>query len=233
MKTYDKLAVVLSDSFGLSNVAAFILAFFIIYAVIYVILKISKRLIEKRLARSKTLSEMNRTAGMFVGFIKGSLVALVVAVALILVPFGKDTKAMLENSTFITFAKIFEPYVMSLFGDKQLFEAASKINQNPQAAGVKMMESKELQQIASHPKLQEFAQDPEVKKLVEKQDVVGLMANKKFLDLMNDKEIMDIIRKVDIQKLLADINSSGSGPKLDMPGLPKAEQPSGASPSGE
>lgn len=212
MRTYDKLAEVLTNTFGFSNISAFILAFVVICAFIYVILKILKYAIEKKIAQSETMTQANKTAGMFAGFIKGVLVSLVIAIGVIVMPLGEAAKERLGGSNFISFAKVFKPYVINLFGDKELFEAASKMSMDPKAPDAKMVsamaESKEFLKIVNHPKLQEFAQDEEIKKLVEKQDVMGLMSNKKFLELLNDKEMMDIIRSVDIKKLLKDMDSA-------------------------
>lgn len=213
MKTYDKLASVLTDLFGLANISAFLLSFAIICAFIYILLKVSKYLIEKKIAQSETMTQANKTAGMFAGFVKGTLVALVVAIGIILMPFNKETRDNLDNSTFLTFAKIFKPYIINLFGDKELFEAAAKMSQSEPGANARaaesMASSKEFQKIVAHPKLQRFAQDAEIRALVEKQDVMGLMSNKKFLELMNDKEMMDLIRTVDVKRLLKDMNAGG------------------------
>jgi len=212
MKTYDKLAVVLTNAFGLSNVSAFILSFVLICVLIYIVLKILKYKIEKKIAQSETMTQANKTAGMFAGFAKGVLVSLVIAVGVVVMPLSDAVKERLGGSNFMALAKILKPYAINLFGDKELFEAASNMSMDPKAADPKMIEkmaeSKEFLKIVNHPKLQEFTQDEEIKKLVEKQDVMGLMSNKKFLELMNDKEMMDIIRTVDIKKLLKDMNSA-------------------------
>ncbi|HOT77081.1 MAG TPA: CvpA family protein, partial [Candidatus Wallbacteria bacterium] len=201
------------DLFGLANISAFLLSFAIICAFIYILLKVSKYLIEKKIAQSETMTQANKTAGMFAGFVKGALVALVVAIGIILMPFNKETRDNLDNSTFLTFAKIFKPYIINLFGDKELFEAAAKMSQSEPGANARaaesMASSKEFQKIVAHPKLQRFAQDAEIRALVEKQDVMGLMSNKKFLELMNDKEMMDLIRTVDVKRLLKDMNAGG------------------------
>jgi len=230
MKTYDKLAVVLTSAFGFSNISAFLLAFFIIFVFIYIALKVSKYFIEKKIAQSETMTQANKTAGMFAGFAKGLLITLVIAVGIIVMPFNKQTKDKLDNSIFLTAAQILKPYALNLFGDKELFEAAEEMGRAPKGDNAKMAQSmaasKEFQKIVSHPKLQAFAQDKEIMALVEKQDVMGLMSNKKFLALMNDKEMMEILRSIDMKKLLKDMKSAGGAnggglpPGLDkLPGL--------------
>jgi len=212
MRTYDKLAAVLTNTFGFSNISAFILAFVFICAFIYILLKILKYVIEKKIAQSETMTQANKTAGMFAGFVKGVLVSSVIAIGVILMPLGQTAKERLEGSNFISLAKVFKPYVINLFGDKEIFEAASKMSMDAKGPDAKMVsamaESKEFIKIVNHPKLQEFAQDEDIKKLVEKQDFMGLMSNKKFLELLNDKEMMDIIRSVDIKKLLKDMEQA-------------------------
>lgn len=221
MKTYDKLAALLTGVFGISNIAAFLLSFAIICLLIYVTLKVAKYYIEKKIAQSETMTQANRTAGMFAGFAKGLLVTLVVSVGVVVMPFDPATRAKLGGSVFLSVAEVLKPYAINLFGDKELFEAAAQMSRAPKGDSAKMAQSmagsQEFQKIINHPKLQEFAQDKEILALVQKQDVMGLMSNKKFLELMNDKEMMELLRSIDMKKLLKDMSAAGRATGKGMP----------------
>jgi len=211
MKTFNFVAVILVKNFGMANIPAYIAAFFMVFMVVYITLRILKSLLEKKIEGSQFMTSANKNLGMAVGFVKGFIICLVIGITVLIMPFGKETKESLGGSIFLAASKILEPAVMSLFADKELFAAASKISDNPQKTSEKLIQSKEFQKIITHPKIQAMAEDPGIKKAVEKNDFMALMSNKKFLEMMNDPEVMDLIRTVDIQKLLSDSTKKGPG----------------------
>ncbi|HNY10993.1 MAG TPA: CvpA family protein [Candidatus Wallbacteria bacterium] len=223
MKTFNYVAVILIKNFGMANIPAYIAAFFIVFMAVYIVLKISKTMLEKKIEGSKFMTSANKNLGMAVGFVKGVIICLVIGLTILLMPFGKETKENLSGSIFLAASKIFEPAVMNMFADKNLFEAAAKMNSNPKGTSDKLIQSKEFQKIISHPKIQSIAEDQDIKKAVEKNDFMALMSNKKFLEMMNDPEVMDLIRTIDLQKVLSESTKKNDDksqpPGSDLPGL--------------
>lgn len=220
MRTYNYIAIALTNSFGLTNVTAYVAAFALVFCTIYIALRIVKWLVEKKIARSDTLNGANRNFGMMIGFVKGAFVVLVICIAIILAPLSEQTRAKVSDSVFLKVSKSAEPFVIGLFGDRELLQAAAKMNENPEESSRKISQSPEFQKLISHPKMQELANDPEIKAAVTKKDVMALMSNKKFLQLMNDEEIMKIIRTIDLPKLMSESSKIAIPPATSEVGTP-------------
>lgn len=210
LKVYGNVAAVLVKQLGISNVAAYICAFIMVFAAVYAGLKILKWLVNKQISESPELTSANKTAGMVIGFVKSGIVCLVIGVSLLLLPLGPQPKAALDGSFFVTVSKLVQPFIMGLFGDRELLEAADKLAQNPEKNSALIANNPQVQNIVSHPKVQEIANDPEIKKAVLNKDFVSLMSNQKFLSLMNDPEILQMVKQVDLAKLLNDTGADSA-----------------------
>jgi len=209
MKTYNSVAIMLTNAFAISNVAAYVTAFVLVFLAVYVTLKVLKHLIEKRISRSETMDTTNKHFGMMIGFVKGAFIILVIGLAILLMPLPESTKTQLSQSIFLNIAGTLEPLVIGVFGDRELLQAAAKMNENPEATSQKIMQAPEFQKLLNNPKIQEFASDPDIKDAVMKKNFMALMSNKKFLQLMNDEEIMKMIRTIDLPKLMSESSKMG------------------------
>jgi len=162
---------------------------------------LSDRFINTRTSRMEAHSKL----GGYAGFIKGTLVVVLVLFVLGALPEGYLEKkpkleAQLKSSWSVSLANLVNPLPeLTVFDDLSAYQ---KLLKDP-AAVARLKEQPAFQKLRQHPAVQELLADAEISRKFEEGDYRSLLAEPKVVEVLKDREVRTLLAKLNPRQALA------------------------------